>query len=132
MDKVKIIEFLKQNELSNIEEINYKENAVVVRFTYEFDDLEVEAAKAYANDESEDEEEGEIWYEEFFYPYLSDLAIDNVGEILEELMESRNIEAQFVSYEIDEEDYGYNEFIAVFTSKENEVDIEQVLEELNL
>jgi len=132
MDKIKIIEFLKQNELSNIEEINYKENTVVVRFTYEFDDLEVEAAKAYANDESEDEEEGAIWYEEFFYPYLSDLAIDNVGEILEELMESKNIDAQFVSYEIDEEDYGYNEFIAVFTSKETEVDIEQVLEELNL
>lgn len=132
MDKKKIIDFLSQNELENIEELNYKEGAFVVRCTYEFDDAEIDAAKAYANDESEDEEEGEIWYEEFFYPYLSDLAIDNVGEILEELMEKEDIDAQFVSYEIDEEDYGYNEFIVVFTSKDNDIDIEKVLEELNI
>lgn len=114
MDKKKITDFLKRNNLSDIEELKYDDNVLVLRFYYDFDEPELESAKSYANDESEDEEEGDIWYQEFFKPYLNDLAVDNVGEIIEELMDKEEVEAQYVSYDIDDENYVYNEFIGVF------------------
>jgi hypothetical protein len=132
LNKKEIIEILEKNELSEIQEIEYKEDAVVLRFFYDFDSDETEAARAYANDESEDEENGDEWYEEFFLPYLNDLAVDNVGEAIEEIMEQLNIDAQYVSYEMDEEEYSYNEFIAAFFPKGKEVEIEQVLDELEM
>jgi hypothetical protein len=132
LDKKEIMQILEKNEFSQIEEIEYKEGAVVLRFFYDFDEDEIEAAKAYSNDESEDEENGDTWYEEFFLPYLFDLAVDNAGEVVEEIMEELNLDAQFVSYEMDEEEYSYNEFIAVFFPKGNSVEIEQVLDELEM
>lgn len=132
LDKKSIINILEKNELSQIEEIEYKEGALVLRFFYDFDDEEIEAARAYANDESEDEENGDTWYEEFFLPYLNDLAVDNVGEVIEEIIDELQLDAQFVSYEMDEEEYSYNEFIATFFPKDKGVEIEQVLEELEM
>jgi hypothetical protein len=132
LDKKSIMQILEKNEFSQIEEIEYKEDALVVRFFYDFDEDEIEAAKAYANDESEDEENGDIWYEEFFLPYLYDLAVDNAGEVIEEIMEELNVDAQFVSYEMDEEEYSYNEFIAAFFPKGKAVEIEKVLDELEM
>lgn len=132
MNKKGIQEHLANNGLTEIEEIEYKNDAYVLRFFYDFDKDEINAARAYANDESEDEENGDIWYEEFFLPYLSDVAVDNVGDMMEEIMEEFDIEAQFVSYEMDEEEYSYNEFIAAFFKKGEEKDIEQILEELEI
>lgn len=132
MDKKAIFGILEKNELSQIEEIEYKEEAVVVRFFYDFDDDEIEAAKAYANDESEDEENGDVWFDEFFLPYLYDLAVDNAGEVIEEIMEELNLDAQFVSYEMDEEEYSYCEFIAAFFPKGKGIEIEKVLDELEM
>ncbi|MBV7276270.1 hypothetical protein [Clostridium thailandense] len=130
MNKEEIIKYLEENGLSDIEDLEYKGNAVVLRFTFDFDEDEINAAKAYADDESEDETEGDTWYNDFFLPYLNELAIDNVGEIIEESMEELDLESQFVSYEIDRENYNYNEFIAVFYKRGLEIDIDQVLEEL--
>ncbi|GLC32147.1 hypothetical protein [Clostridium omnivorum] len=132
MNKKGIQEHLANNGLTEIEEIEYKNDAYVLRFFYDFDKDEINAARAYANDESEDEENGDIWYEEFFLPYLSDVAVDNVGDMMEEIMEEFDIDAQFVSYEMDEEEYSYNEFIAAFFKKGEEKDIEQILEELEI
>jgi hypothetical protein len=132
LDKKAIIQILEKNELSQIEEIEYKDGAVVLRFFYDFDEDEIEAARAYSNDESEDEENGDTWYEEFFLPYLYDLAVDNAGEVVEEIMEALDVEAQFVAYEMDEEEYSYNEFIAVFSPRGKAVEIEQVLDELEM
>lgn len=132
MDKKAIIKILSKNNLNSIEELPYNDDTLVVRFFYEFDEEEIEAAKAYASDESEDEENGDEWYEEFFLPYLNDLAVDNVGEIVEDIMEDLNIDAQFVSYEMDEEEYSYNEFIAAFSQKDKLKEIEEILEELEL
>lgn len=132
MNKETLIQVLEKNGFSEIEEIDYKEDAVVVSFIYEFDNDEVEAARAYANDESEDEENGDTWYEEFFLPYLNDLAVDNVGEVIENMMEEMQIDAQYVSYELDEEEYSYNEFIAAFFPKGKVIEIEQVLDELEM
>lgn len=130
MNKEEIIKYLEENGLSDIEDLEYKGNAVVLRFTFDFDEDEINAAKAYADDESEDETEGDTWYSDFFLPYLNELAIDNVGEIIEESMEELDLESQFVSYEVDRENYNYNEFIAVFYKRGLEIDIDEVLEEL--
>lgn len=132
MNKDEIIKLLEQNSLSSIEQIDYKKEGFVVRFSFEFDEDEVAAARAYANDECEEEEDSEEWNEEYFLPYLNDLAVDNVGETIEEIMETLDIEAQFVSYEMDEEEYSCSEFIAVFFEKGKNLDIEQILEDLEL
>lgn len=131
MEKKKIIEFLKSSELTGIEELEHKDKElVVVRFFYDYDEDEVEAARAYANDESEEEEEGEVWYDEFFMPYLNDLAVDNVGDVMEDIMAEFEIEGQYVSYGIDEEEFENNEFIAVFYQEGKDVNIDDVLDEL--
>lgn len=131
MDKKNIIKLLQENSFTSIEEIPYSEDALVLRFLYEFDEDEIEAAKAYSNDECEEDEDSDEWYEEYFLPYLSDLAVDSVGESIEDIMDSLSIDAQYVSYEMDEE-YNYSEFIAVFFPKGKVKDIEEVLEELEL
>ena len=132
MDKMAVEELLKQNGIEEIEEIPYKKNLIVLRFYYDFDDDEIEAARAYANDESGEDEEAEKWTEQFFLPYLSDISVDNVGEIIESVMETTGLAAQFISYDIDEEDYGYSEFIAVFAEDTEEIDIESIMDDLNL
>lgn len=132
MNKMDLINFLKENDIEEIQEIDYKEEAAVLRFFYDFDDAEIEAAKAYSKDECKAEEESEEWYNDFFLPYLTDLAIDNVGEIMEEAMEDLDIEIQYVSYELDKENCDYSEFIAVAFEKGKDIDIEDVLEEINV
>lgn len=133
MEKKKIIEFLKEAELSGVEEISYKDNGLfVVKFFYDYDDDEVEAARAYANDECDEEEEGEVWYDEFFMPYLNDIAVDNVGDVVEDVMAEFEIGAQFVSYGIDEEEFENNEFIAVFFEEGKDINIDDILDELEV
>jgi hypothetical protein len=132
MEKSAIIEYLKSNEFEEIEEIKYKDGTFVVRFYYDFDDSEIEAASAYANDECEEESEGEVWYNEFFIPYLDDIVVDNVGEIIENCMEELGLEAQFITYDIDEEQIEYAEIVAQFSEKGEEIDIEKVMDDLKL
>lgn len=131
MDIKGILSYLQENGLDQVEEIKYKEGILVTRAFYDFDKEELEAARACAIDECEDLESAE-WYEEHFLPYLTDLAIDNVGEIVEEILEDFEVQGQFVSYDITSEQYEYNEFVIVFFSKNDDVDIDEVLEELNL
>ncbi|MCY6370820.1 hypothetical protein [Clostridium ganghwense] len=129
MNKREIREFLSDNGLNDVEEINYKEEIFMLRFFYDFDKAEISAAKSYATDESDDVENGEVWKEQFFIPYLNDLAEDNVGEIIEEATEEFDLLAQYISYDIDEEEE-QNEFIVAFS--EEEFDIEDILAELKL
>lgn len=131
MDKQNIIKFLKQNQIDDIEEIKYKEDIFTTRIYYDFDDSEIEAARAYANDECEDEEEGEVWYGEFFKPYLNDIVIDNVGDLLEDCMKEFNIEIQFITYDIDDQ-YEYSEVVAIFYDENKNIDIENVIDDLKL
>lgn len=132
MNSKDIIKVLENNGLSDIEEVSYKEGFAVIRFFYDFDEDELKAARAYAKDECEEEEESESWYEDYFLPYLNDLAIDNVGEIMEEIMEEFGAEAQYISYELDSENYEYNEFVAVVVSGDKDLNIEEVLDELDI
>jgi len=131
MEKEKIVSFLLDNDLAEVQELSDDNGVLVLRFYYDFDEDEVNAAKAYANDESEDEEEGDSWYDEFLLPYLNELAVDSTGEIIEELMEELNVEAQYMSYEIERENYDYNEFIAVFYEKGKDVDLDEILSRID-
>lgn len=126
----KILSALESAGLKEVEEISYKAGFVVARFFYDFDEDEIEAAKAYSNDECEDEAEGEVWFDDFFLPYLSDLAVDNIGEIVEEVAEGNELEVQYVTYDIDPDDYDYCEGIAVFSAEE--LDIEAILDDLEV
>ncbi|MDF2880860.1 MAG: hypothetical protein K0R54_1417 [Clostridiaceae bacterium] len=132
MDSDAIIEILDDNDLGDVEIIDSKENIIVVRFFYDFDEDEIKAAKAYANDMCKDKNDIKSYVEDFVGPYLSDIAVDNVGDIIEEIMENLKIEAQFISYDIDSEDYTYNEFTAVFYEKNTKIDMDKILEDLNL
>ncbi|KYH30298.1 MULTISPECIES: hypothetical protein [Clostridium] len=128
MNKKEVLQFLRENGLEDVEEISAKNGLLVVRFFYEFDEDELEAARGYANDESEEDEDGDSWREEYYLPYLDDIATDNVGEIIEEVAEEFNVIGQYVSYDSNEENRC--EFIGVFSNED--FDIEEVLEELDL
>lgn len=132
MDKDKILEFIKSKDVEDLEEIKYKSEIVVLRFYYDFDDDEINAAKAFSDDECDDENEGDAWYDEFFLPYLDDIAADNIGEIIEECKDELEIDAQFIVYNVDKEDYDYAEAICVFYDKETDVDVDEVLDDLKL
>ena len=132
MEKDRVISYLEKSDFTEVEELKNTDKYFVVRFYYDFDEDELKAAKAYANDECEAEEESDEWFDEFFLPYLNDLAIDNVGDTLEEAMEELDLQIQYVSYEADIENYDYNEIIAVFYEKGEEIEIEDMLDELNL
>ena len=132
MDNDAIIEILEDNGIDDIEIIDTRDNIIVLRFFYDFDEDEIKAAKAYANDMSKDKNNVKSYTENFIIPYLSDIAVDNVGDIIEDIMEDLHIESQFISYDIDNEDYTYNEFTAVFYEKNIKIDFDKILEELNL
>ncbi len=127
MDREEIIDYLNDNDIYNIEEIEYNEDVFPIKIYYEFDEEEILAAKAYTEEESppkgniEDEEE-----EDLYKPYLNDIAKDNIDDILEDLKEELDIEAQYVCYD-DNVDNGVNEFIVVFYEKGRNIDIEEII-----
>lgn len=130
MNNKEIKEYLMDNDFSEVEELDYKGESLVYRAFYDFDETELKAARAYANDESDYDEDSEEWLKDFFLPYLSDLAIDNVGQCMEEIMEEFEVSAQFLSYEIDSLNYSYLEFILAFGNEE--MDIDSIVEEIGL
>lgn len=128
MDKEKILEHLDESGMSDIEVVKEEKDYMAVKFYYDFDADEMKAAEAYANDES-GKEKNEAWLEEFYLPYLTEMAVDNVGEIIEEVMGDTGTKAQFVSYQMEEGD-DYSEFIAVFHEEDAAVSIEDILDKL--
>jgi hypothetical protein len=128
MDKQKILEYLDESGMSDIEVIKEEKEYMAVKFYYDFDADEMKAAEAYANDES-GKEKNDSWNEEFYLPYLTELSVDNVGEIIEEIMGDTGAKAQFVSYQMEEGD-DYSEFIAVFNDEGAVVSIEDILDKL--
>lgn len=132
MKKSEVLNFLSESGLSEVEEIKYKSKILVAKFYYDFDKEELEAAKAYADDESDYDAESKEWLSEYVLPYLNDLAIDNVGEMIEEAMEEFDIEGQYAAFDIDLNNYAYNEFIVVFTNQGEEVELDDVMDDLNL
>ena len=132
LNKQYIINFLNQNDLNDIAEIEYKKETIALKFKYIYDNIEMEAATSYANEEGDFTQNKEDWYEEFFLPYLSDIAADNVEDIMEECAEKMEIEYEFIGCDISQDEYEFNEFAVVFYNKDSNIDIDDILIELDI
>ncbi|WFF72005.1 hypothetical protein [Proteiniclasticum sp. QWL-01] len=64
--------------------------------------------------------------------YLSEIAIDHVGEILEEIQDDLEMEVQYVGYDMDDEEYESYEFVALIFEKGKGLNIEDILDELDI
>jgi hypothetical protein len=127
MDSERIIYILEQNGITEIKEIVTNENYFVVKFCYEFDNDEIKAAKAYSNEESQEEEGSTDWYNDWYLPYLYDIAKDNIQEVIEEICDEFDIEGEFKEIEAQNLDVDYMEGIAIFCKDSSEIDLEDIL-----
>ena len=147
--KDEILKLMEEAELADIEVLKEEENLTLVRFFYDFDQDELAAAENFANseedeeviDEADDDREAEndLAYDEddeFFgdakQKYLSEIAIDHVGEILEDIQDELMMEIQYVGYNLDEGEYDAFEFIAIVFEKGQALNIEDILDELDI
>ena len=127
MQTTEIIEFLEENGLSEIEEIKTEDNFIVLKFYYDFDKDEILAARAYANEESDLEEESDEWYRDWYLSYLSDVAKDNVEGIVEDLGDELELASKIKEVEIDVNNADYMKFVTILCSEDFEEDLEEVL-----
>lgn len=130
MNKHEIIEILEDNGLDNVSEIKKNKELFIVKFRYEFDDVELEGAESYANEESANNIKDEKWYEDFYLPYLNDIAIDNVEDVINDISEDYNLQYEFIAYELSKEQTEYSEFIAVFYEEDINFNIDDIILEL--
>ena len=130
MEKYRIINFLSTNGLTEIEEVSSEDKRLALKFYYDFEDVEIQGAKACANDETDYEEDSNPWIVEGVIPYLDDIATDSVEEILEEVMEDFEIIAKAEGYEIEASNYSGKQFLAVFLPEDEELEIDDILDEL--
>lgn len=127
MKSSEIISYLEDNGLEDIEEIKRKSNYVVLKFYYDFEKDEINAAKAYSTEESDFEPESDEWYKEYYLPYLRDIAVDNVESILEDIMEEYEIEAKYKELGMENVDSDYFKFITIFSDELTDSEIEDLL-----
>lgn len=131
MEKQSIIEFLEDNNLTDIEEFEFNSNdtIVAIKFFYDFDKDEVNAAKSYASEETDYSENDTEWIATGIIPYLNDLAYDNVSEILEDLMEEFEVIGKFKADDISTSDYTYQRFYILLT-EDDSIDLEDTLDSI--
>ncbi|MPM14083.1 hypothetical protein SDC9_60443 [bioreactor metagenome] len=127
MNKIKIFNMLEDNDLYDLKEIKKNNDVLVVNFKYEFDDLEISGAESYANEEYGKEEKDDSWYDDYYLPYLNDMAIDNVEDIMDEICEEESLDYEFVAYELSKEQVDYVEFIAVFFKDEIDFELDELV-----
>lgn len=126
MLREEIVEILEENSMQEVEVLLDKEDHLLIRFFFDFDSETIEAAKAYANDESDYEEESSEWFTEYYLPYLYDYANDEVVEIVEEIIEENDIAGEVMGIQMDAKNAGFTQFIALFTDSESSISMEDV------
>ena len=129
MQELEIVKILKENDLSDVEVLKNTEEYILVNFYFDFDKDLQDAAKAYANEESKEEEVSAKWYSEYYFPYLYDFANDEVLEVIEEIIESLDLEGEMMAFQMTEKTSDYVQFMALFTEEESNVAIEEVVRE---
>lgn len=127
MDISEIKSFLEDNDLSDVEEIKQEDDYVLVKFYYDFDKEELSAAKSYSNEESDFEAESDEWYNEYYIPYLKEIAEDNVESIIEDTSEEFELEGRYKELGMESGDLGYLRFMAIFSEELDEAEMEDVL-----
>lgn len=131
MDRTAILNFLLDSELEGVEEVEY-EGALVVKCYYDFDQAELDAAKAGASDETDFEEESTDWITQGVIPYLDDIAQDIVEEIIEDVVNEFDAGAEIVSVDIDPANYTYKAFLVALAPEDEDINIDQILLDLNV
>lgn len=129
MQELEIVKILKENDLSDVEVLKNTEEYILVNFYFDFDKDLQDAAKAYANEESKEEEFSAKWYSEYYFPYIYDFANDEVLEVIEEIIESLDLEGEMMAFQMTEKTSDYVQFMALFTEEESNVAIEEVVRE---
>jgi hypothetical protein len=129
IDKDEIIFNLEDNDLDEVVKLKSNNDLLIVKFSYVFDNLENESAKVFADEEFNGDDEEE-WNYEYFLPCLSDMAVDNVEEIVEECAEDMNLEYQLVALDLSIEEHEKNVFLAAFYNEGYEVELENYLMEI--
>ncbi|NKF08608.1 hypothetical protein J1C67_12640 [Clostridium gasigenes] len=129
MKSTEILSILEKNGLSEIEELKNEEDHILVKFYFDFDNVVLNAAKAYSNEESDYEFESKEWFSEYFIPYLYDYANDEVLEIVEEIVEEIDIEGELMAFQIDNKNSNFVQFMALFTERENTLTIEEAVKD---
>ena len=127
MDISEIKSFLEDNDLSDVEEIKQEDDYILLKFYYDFDKDELMAAKSYSNEESDFEAESDEWYNEYYIPFLKDIADDNVESIVEDAAEEFEIEGKYKSLVMESGELGYHRFVAVFSAEMDEREMEDIL-----
>ncbi|NFG58710.1 hypothetical protein FC778_08345 [Clostridium botulinum] len=131
MKSSEIIEYLEKNGLSEVEEINITDEYILIKFFYDFDKEEIDAAENYANEDCDFDDDSDEWYNDFYMPYLNDIAMDNIESIIEEAIEDLDIEGKYRQIESETRNLGYVKFISVFANSDSEVDLDEVLIDYN-
>ena len=129
MQELEIINILKENDLSDVEVLKNEEEYVLVNFYFDFDKDLQDAAKAYANSESNEEEFSNAWYNEYYFPYLYDFANDEVLEVIEQVIETLDVEGAMMAFQMTEKTSDYVQVMALFTEEDSNVVIEDVVRE---
>ena len=127
MDISEIKSFLEDNDLYDVEEIKQEDDYILLKFYYDFDKDELMAAKSYSNEESDFEAESDEWYNEYYIPFLKDIADDNVESIVEDAAEEFEIEGKYKSLVMESGELGYLRFVAVFSAEMDESEMEDIL-----
>lgn len=131
MNKDSIMEYLENNGLSDLDILREEEGLLVATAYYDFDEDEMEAAQAYAKNQVEEGDE-EAVYNEYLTGYLVDLAVDNLGEIMEELIEEEGIDAQYLTYELEADEMDSIQMAMLFSKGDLDSDLEDILDELEM
>ena len=129
MNSTELLNILEENGLSEIEELRNKEDHILVKFYFDFDDAVLKAAKAYSNEESDYEPESKQWLSEYFIPYLYDYANDAVLEIVEEIVEELDVAGEIMAFQMDAKNSNFVQFMALFTEQENTLTIEEAVKD---
>ena len=129
MDKSNIIDILNENELSEVEVLREDEDFLFVNFYFDFDKDVLEAAKAYANEESNEEEESEEWLLNYYFPYLYDFANDEVLEVIEEISEEVEVAGELMAIQMTKQTSNYVQFMALFTEEDSNLSIEEIVKD---
>ncbi|NEZ45934.1 hypothetical protein FDF74_01760 [Clostridium niameyense] len=103
MDREEIINYLNDNGIEHIDSIQYDEEVVCLKLYY------------YFNEEGEDK------------PYSIDKARESMEEIIQDIKEEFNLEAQYMCYDDKICEEGFVEFIIAFYEKGIILDLDHII-----
>lgn len=127
--EIKEIVNILEEDFSEVEVLKSNDELIFAKFYMDFDDAVLDAARDYANTESDHKEESEAWYSEYYIPYLYDYANDHVLEIVEEVIEEFDISGEFMAFQMDKSRLDFVQFMVMFTEDEGDTSIEELVKD---